>query len=90
VIVGGEGGGKWVGKAGRMVQAPMMSPFVKQKLTTLAVKHNGADLVVLKDLIEAGKVMPVIGRTYQLNQVPDAIRDLEQRRTQGKSVVVVG
>jgi NADPH:quinone reductase-like Zn-dependent oxidoreductase len=90
VIVGGEGGGKWVGKAGRMVQAPMMSPFVKQKLTTLAVKHNGADLVVLKDLIEAGKVMPVIGRTYQLNQVPDAIRDLEQRRTQGKSVVIVG
>jgi NADPH:quinone reductase-like Zn-dependent oxidoreductase len=89
VIVGGEGGGRWVGKAGRMVQAPMMSPFVKQKLTVLAVKHNGADLVVLKDLIEGGKVRPVVGRTYQLNEVPDAIRDLEARRTQGKSVVLV-
>ena len=55
VIVGGEGGGKWVGKAGRMVQAPMMSPFISQTLTMLAVKHNGADLVVLKDLIEAGQ-----------------------------------
>jgi NADPH:quinone reductase-like Zn-dependent oxidoreductase len=87
VIVGGEGGGKWVGKAGRMVQAPMMSPFVSQKLTTLAVKHNGADLIVLKSLIEAGGVTPVIGRTYALSEVPDAIRDLEQRRTQGKLVV---
>jgi NADPH:quinone reductase-like Zn-dependent oxidoreductase len=89
VIVGGEGGGKWVGKAGRMVWAPALSPFVSQKLTTLAVKHNGADLAVLKDLIEAGKVMPVIGKTYQLREVPQAIRDLEQRRTRGKSVVKV-
>ena len=89
VIVGGEGGGRWVGKAGRMVWAPALSPFVRQTLTTLAVKHNGADLVVLKDLIEEGKVTPVIGKTYQLGEVPDAIRDLEQRRTQGKSVVIV-
>jgi NADPH:quinone reductase-like Zn-dependent oxidoreductase len=89
VIVGGEGGGKWVGKAGRMVWGPALSPFVSQKLTTLAVKHNGADLVVLKDLIEAGKITPVIGGTYELREVPDAIRDLEQRRTQGKCVVIV-
>ncbi len=89
VIVGGEGGGKWVGKAGRMVQAPIMSPFIGQTLRMLAVTHNGADLVVLKDLIEAGKVTPVIGRTYQLSEVPDAIRDLEHGRTQGKSVVVI-
>jgi NADPH:quinone reductase-like Zn-dependent oxidoreductase len=89
VIVGGEGGGRWVGKAGRMVWAPALSPFVRQTLTTLAVKHNGADLVVLKDLIEEGRVTPVIGKTYQLGEVPEAIRDLEQRRTQGKSVVIV-
>ncbi len=89
VIVGGEGGGKWVGKAGRMVWAPALSPFVRQKLTTLVVKHNGADLFVLKDLIEARKVMPVVGKTYQLREVPQAIRDLEQRRTRGKSVVKV-
>ncbi len=81
VIVGGEGGRKWVGKAGRMVQAPMLSPFVSQKLTTLAVKHNGADLVAIKDLIEAGDVTPLVGKAYQLSEVPAAIRDLEQRRT---------
>jgi NADPH:quinone reductase-like Zn-dependent oxidoreductase len=89
VIVGGEGGGKWVGKAGRMVWAPALSPFVSQKLATLAVKHNAADLIVLKDLIEAEKVTPVVGKTYQLSEVRQAIRDLEQRRTQGKSVVKV-
>jgi NADPH:quinone reductase-like Zn-dependent oxidoreductase len=89
VVVGGEGGGKWVGKAGRMVWGPALSPFVSQKLTTLAVKHNGADLVVLKDLIEAGKITPVIGGSYELREGPDAIRDLEQRRTQGKCVVIV-
>jgi NADPH:quinone reductase-like Zn-dependent oxidoreductase len=89
VIVGGEGGGKWVGKAGRMVQAPMMSPFISQRLTTMVVEHNGADLIVLKDLIEAGGVTPVIGKTYALSEVPDAIRDLEQRRTQGKLVVKI-
>lgn len=89
VIVGGEGGGRWVGKAGRMVWAPALSPFVSQKLTTLAVKHNGADLIVLKDLIEAKKITPLIGRIYQLSEVPDAIRDLEERRTRGKSVVIV-
>ncbi len=59
-----------VGKAGRMVQAPMLSPLVGQKLTTLAVKHNGADLVVLKDLIEAGDVTPFVGTTCQLSEVP--------------------
>jgi NADPH:quinone reductase-like Zn-dependent oxidoreductase len=89
VIVGGEGGGKWLGKAGRMVQAPMISPFISQRLTTMVVKHNGADLIVLKDLIEAGGVTPVIGKTYALSEVPDAIRDLEQRRTQGKLVVKI-
>ena len=89
VIVGGEGGGRWLGKAGRWILAPTMSPFVSQKVTTLSVKHNGDDLLVLKDLIEAGKVTPVIGKSYQLSEVPEAIRDLEKGRTQGKSVIMV-
>ena len=72
VIVGGEGGGRWVGKAGRMVAAPLLSPFVSQTLTTLNVKHNGEDLRVLKEFIEAGKVTPLIGETYQLRDVPRA------------------
>ena len=89
VIVGGEGGGRWVGKAGRMVQAPALSPFVSQTLTVLVVKHNGQDLAVLKDLIESGHITPLVGKTYSLAEVPDAIRDLEQRRTQGKCVVTI-
>ena len=89
VIVGGEGGGRWVGKAGRMVWAPMLSRFSSQTLRTLAVKHNGADLVVLRDLIEEGKVKPVIGKTYPLVQVPDAMRDLKTAPSQGKVVIAV-
>jgi NADPH:quinone reductase-like Zn-dependent oxidoreductase len=89
VIVGGEGGGRWVGKAGRMIEAPLVSPFVSQRLVTLAVKHNGADLVVLKQLIEAGKITPVIGKTYPLVDVPDAMRDLEKGHARGKTVITV-
>ncbi len=91
VIVGGEGGGKWIGKAGRMVQAPVLSPFVGQKLTILAVKHNGADLDALRELIEAGKVAPVVGKNYQLNEVPqaDPTECSRPRRTRGKSVVSI-
>jgi NADPH:quinone reductase-like Zn-dependent oxidoreductase len=89
VIVGGEGGGRWVGKAGRMVWAPLLSPFVSQKLTTLAVKHNSADLLVLNELIESGRIAPVIGKSYPLVEVPDAMRDLEEGRLRGKTVITV-
>jgi NADPH:quinone reductase-like Zn-dependent oxidoreductase len=89
VIVGGEGGGRWVGKAGRMVAAPLLSPLVSQSLKTLTVKHNGEDLRVLKRFIEAGKVTPLIGETYQLRDVPRAMRDLRARHGTGKTVISV-
>jgi NADPH:quinone reductase-like Zn-dependent oxidoreductase len=89
VIVGGEGGGRWVGKAGRMVAGPLLSPFVSQTLTTLNVQQNGDDLRVLTELIEAGKVRPVIGRTYQLPDVPRAMCDLRAGHQSGKTVIVV-
>jgi NADPH:quinone reductase-like Zn-dependent oxidoreductase len=73
-----------------MLWAPMLSPFVGHKLGALAVKHNSEDLMVLKGLIEAGKVTPVIGRTYPLIEVPDAMHDLEQQgHTRGKIVITV-
>jgi NADPH:quinone reductase-like Zn-dependent oxidoreductase len=88
VIGGGEGGGRWFG-VGRQLRALMLSPFVSQKLGTFIAKQNGEDLLVLKGLIEAGKVTPVIGKTYPLSQVPDAIRYLEQGHAQGKVVITV-
>ena len=88
VIGGGEGGGRWFG-VGRQLQALMLSPFVSQRLGTFIAKQNGEDLLVLKELIEAGKVTPVIDRTYPLSEVPDAIRYLEQGHARGKVVITV-
>ncbi|HLM22991.1 MAG TPA: zinc-binding dehydrogenase, partial [Propionibacteriaceae bacterium] len=65
------------------------SPFVSQRLGTFIAKQNGEDLLVLKELIEAGKVTPVIGKTYPLSEVPDAIRYLEQGHARGKVVITV-
>ncbi len=73
----------------RMVKALVLSRFVSQRLVVLETVENNADLVVLKELIEAGKVTPVIDRSYELPQAPDAIRHVEDGHTQGKTVITV-
>jgi NADPH:quinone reductase-like Zn-dependent oxidoreductase len=89
VITGGEGGGRWLGGTDRQLRALMLSPFVDQKLGTFVSKENHEDMIVLKELIEAGKVAPVIDRTYPLSEVPEAIRYLEEGHAQGKVVITV-
>jgi NADPH:quinone reductase-like Zn-dependent oxidoreductase len=89
VIGGGEGGGRWFGGIDRQLRALMLSPFVSQKLCTFIAKPKSDDLVVLKELIEAGKVTPVIGKTYPLIEVPEAIRHLSEAHARGKVVVTV-
>jgi NADPH:quinone reductase-like Zn-dependent oxidoreductase len=89
VIVGGEGGGRWLGGTDRQLRAMMLSPFVGQKLGTFVNKENHEDMIVLKELIESGKVTPIIDRTYPLAEVPDAIRYLEEGYARGKVVISV-
>jgi NADPH:quinone reductase-like Zn-dependent oxidoreductase len=89
VIVGGEGGGRWLGGTDRQVRAMMLSPFVGQKLGTFVNKENHEDLLVLKDLTESGKITPVIDRTYPLSEVPEAMRYLEEGHARGKVVITV-
>jgi NADPH:quinone reductase-like Zn-dependent oxidoreductase len=55
----------------------------------LTAKPNRSDLVILKDLIEAGKIVPFIDRTYNLSDVPAAISQLEQRHVRGKVAISV-
>src|SRR5919202_551109 len=74
VIVGGEGGGRWLGGTDRQLRALMLSPFVGQKLGTFINKENHEDMLVLKELIESSARTPVIDRTYPLAGVPEAIR----------------
>jgi NADPH:quinone reductase-like Zn-dependent oxidoreductase len=88
VLVGGSGG-RWFMGTGRTLRAVVMSPFVGQRLRSFFSKPRGADLVVLKELIEAGKVTPVIDRTFLLSETPEAIRYVGERSTQGKTVITV-
>ena len=88
VLAGGEGGGRWLGM-GRVLQARAMSPFVGQKMTNFLERPNAEDLLVLKDLIEAGKVTPVIGARYPLSEVPTAMRELGTGHGRGKVVITI-
>ena len=89
VIVGGETGGRWLGVVDRLLRAHLLFPFVSQKLGTFVSSENYEDLIVLKELIESGKLTPVIDRTYPLAEVPDAIRYLEEGHARGKIVITV-
>jgi NADPH:quinone reductase-like Zn-dependent oxidoreductase len=89
VIVGGEGGDRWLGGFQRQIFAPLRSRFSEQKLLGLMYKQRQQDLLTLKDLIEAGKLTPVIDRTFPLKEAPQAIRYLEQGHARGKVVVTV-
>src|SRR5438093_13411410 len=72
VIVGGEGGGDWFG-IGRQLGAMMLSRSKGQKLRSFICKENHEDLLVLKELIEASKLTPFVGKTFPLSAVADAI-----------------
>ena len=89
VLVGGEGGDRWI-IIGRSLQALVVSPFVSHNLRPVSAKPNKTDLQILKELIDAGKLTPVIDRRYLLSEVPDAIRYLHEGRARGKLVIRVG
>lgn len=89
VIAGGETSGRWLGGSDRQVRALVLSRFIGQTLKTFVAKENHADLLVLKELIEAGKVTPEIDRSYPLAEAPDAISYLLQGRARGKVVITV-
>jgi NADPH:quinone reductase-like Zn-dependent oxidoreductase len=89
VIVGGETGGRWLGGSDRQLRALALSPFVGQKLTTFISAENGDDLRDLTELIEAGRVTPVIDRIYPLGEVAKAIRYVEEGHARGKVVITI-
>jgi NADPH:quinone reductase-like Zn-dependent oxidoreductase len=89
VIVGGEEGGRWTGGFGRSLRAPLLSPFVQQRLTMLSSKERASDQERLTALIEAGQLVPSIDRTYPLDRVPEAMRHLAAGRVRGKVVITI-
>jgi NADPH:quinone reductase-like Zn-dependent oxidoreductase len=67
----------------------LISKISGRKVQCLASKPNQADLAILRDFLAAGKIVPFIDRTYNLSEVPTAIRQLEQRQVRGKIAISV-
>jgi NADPH:quinone reductase-like Zn-dependent oxidoreductase len=76
-----------------MMEAMLLGPWISmrgsKKMGNMLGKPNQQDLVFLKELVEAGKVKPVIDRCYPLAEVPDALRYLEEGHALGKIVITV-
>jgi NADPH:quinone reductase-like Zn-dependent oxidoreductase len=85
----GSSGHRWFGSLGRFFKLLVMSPFVSQLHPFRGTKDPGDRLVVLTELIDAGKVTPAIDRTFPLSEVPEAIRYLESGQVRGKVVITV-
>jgi NADPH:quinone reductase-like Zn-dependent oxidoreductase len=88
VLVGG-GGGNWLGPLLLPIRGAVVSRFVGQTMLLLVAKIKRDDLVALGELMEAGKLTPVIDRTYPLSEAAEAIRYLEAGHAQGKVVITV-
>jgi NADPH:quinone reductase-like Zn-dependent oxidoreductase len=89
VLVGAGNTGRWVGPLADIVQAVVLSWFVKQRLVPFIARLRQDDLLVLRGLLETGKVVSVIDRRYRLSDVPAAIRYLEEGHARGKIVITM-
>jgi NADPH:quinone reductase-like Zn-dependent oxidoreductase len=89
LLSSGESDGRLIGPVDRIIKALLLAPFVRQRLVPFVAKRSGDDLRVVKELIEAGTVTPVIDRTYPLSDVPEAIGYLEEGHARGKVVITL-
>ena len=70
-----------------MTRGSLLSPFVSQRLVSVAGKGNRPDLETLATMIDAGEVTPVIDRTYPLSEDPEAMRYQEEGHPKGNVVI---
>jgi NADPH:quinone reductase-like Zn-dependent oxidoreductase len=89
VGAGGTSDNWMIGPLTRAIKAFILSWFVSQKQAIVLAKPSKEDLTIMHDLMEAGKVTPVIDRRYSLREVPEAIRYLEQGHARGKVVITL-
>ena len=91
ILVGGGGPDdhRWIGPMGRVAHAYVASKFADQDLGMFLAELKKEDLMVLRDLLAAGKVKPVIDRRYEFSDLPAAIRYLEEGHARGKVVIAV-
>jgi NADPH:quinone reductase-like Zn-dependent oxidoreductase len=87
VMVGGEGGGRWIGM-GRQIRAQLWSLVLRQRMGTFLATENSSDLLALNELIDSGQLRPRLSATLPLKQAGDALRRVELGHTHGRLVVV--
>lgn len=87
VGVGAPDKGRWLGPAARGMKIVLLSPLVRQRLTVFLAQQRREDLAFLRDLIEAGKLTPVIDKMYPLTAVAEAVAHLETGHAKGKVVI---
>lgn len=88
VLIGGEEGGSWTGGLHRTLAARVQSVFVQQRLTNFIARQRSSDLERLSGLMASGEVVPVVDKAYPLDQVPDAMRHLEDGKAMGKVAIL--
>jgi NADPH:quinone reductase-like Zn-dependent oxidoreductase len=92
VLIGGGGvnDSPWIGPLASVIKGLVLAPFVSQDMGMMLADLNQKDLTALGDLIQTGKVTPVIDRLYPLRDLPAAIRYLEKGHARGKVIIMVG
>jgi NADPH:quinone reductase-like Zn-dependent oxidoreductase len=88
IMVGGEKG-RWIAPIDRVLAMVLQARFVDQEMRFFIAEMSMKDLEFVRDLIQSGKVKPVIDRRYTLSEVPKAIEYLETGRARGKVVITV-
>jgi NADPH:quinone reductase-like Zn-dependent oxidoreductase len=89
VIVGGEGGDRLTGGIGRQLRAALLSPFVRQRLTFFVSRESRDSIEVLAEHLANGTVAAAIGERFTLDEVPEALRAMENGALTGKAVITV-
>jgi NADPH:quinone reductase-like Zn-dependent oxidoreductase len=90
VIVGGSSEGNFLGPMIRPINALLLSPFVSQTMGMMLAELNPEDLAVMSELMQSGKVTPVIDRRYNLSEVAEAVRYVEEGHARGKVIISLG
>lgn len=83
------GGGEWVGPLLRIVAGLASFLFTRRKFKMLVNRPNHEDLVILKELVEAGKAKPVIDRRYGLSEVGEALTYVGEGHARGQTIIQI-
>src|SRR5713101_4471113 len=91
VLIGGGGPNEqgFIGPFARIIKTKVQSLFASQEMGMMMADGNGKDLTILGDMMQSGKLKPVIDRTYKLSEVPAAIAYVEEGHARGKVIITV-